>query len=279
MSSIDKLKRMHVLRWILIPIVGFVLNWAVGAVLFIGALISAISFDALPFAYGFFVSLLIVLACSILAPIRSRNVLLILWGLSFIPIVPSLMRALRADSEMGPQYFGWLGFLGWLIGGLLAIAMLRFWFNPERSSQSTKRVLVGSGILIVALFAMWYAWFVDFTARPDPIPAQLYNTNVKAFYSYRLAGFLDETYLWKFETDEATIRAIATKFNVRETDTVPEDFFIWRPHWWPDELPQNFLAFKTEGFVFHERPSDGAYYFLLYDKDKQQAFVWLDANF
>ena len=164
---------MHVLRWILIPIVGFVLNWAVGAALFIGALISAISFDVLPFAYGFFVSLLIVLACSILAPIRSRNVLLILWGLSFIPIVPSLMRALRADSEMGPQYFGWLGFLGWLIGGLLAIAMLRFWFNPERSSQSTKRVLVGSGILIVALFAMWYAWFVDFPARPDDARANL----------------------------------------------------------------------------------------------------------
>jgi hypothetical protein len=148
-----------------------------------------------------------------------------------------------------------------------------------------KFTVAGIGVLIVLLVAIFVLLSV-YTQIPKPmkaaaLPRELstFGQTVTSFQHYDLGGFIDSEYLWRIEAPASTIQAIIQQKQMSQTNTVPSAFYDMAVIGWPDSLPANAEAFQSRGFLGDARGQDGMHYFLLHDKQKGQAYVWVKNNF
>jgi len=218
---------------------------------------------------GFIMGSLIVLAGSFVAP-RHRIV---------TAIVLCLVGTLSAI------FFLSFHAIGALVGGLIAVAFVAWWFHPRRTVRSTSWVAIGAGAALFAFIGLVYARYVDRPARPEQLPFELTHalgtnaSRVTAFYRYDLGGFIDHQWLWCIDAKPDAVALIVTGLGLRSTNAVPQRFWRMPPHYWPRSMPPGAEAFQSQSFFADGRGHDGDHYFLLHDKTQQRAFVWFKSNF
>jgi hypothetical protein len=140
-------------------------------------------------------------------------------------------------------------------------------------------------VLIVALVTI-FVLLSAYAKIPKPmkataLPSELstFGQTVASFHHYDLGGFIDSEYLWRFDTDTKTLASITRQLQLSPTNTVPSAFYDMSVIGWPDSLPANAEAFQSRGFLGDARGQDGMHYFLLHDKQKGHAYVWVKNNF
>ena len=218
---------------------------------------------------GFTMSLLIVLAGSLLAP---RQRLVVAFGLCV------------AGTTLATALWSF-HLLGSLVGGLAAVAFVGWWFHSRRTRRSTLWVSVGVFVAVFVFAAVVFARFVDMPARPKALSvelAQVLGTNaslVTAFYRYDRGGFIDHEWLWRIDATPEAIALVVSGLGLRSTNAVPRDFWRMPPHYWPRSMPAGGEAFQSPMFSGDGRGPDGAHYFLVHDKAQSRAFVWVKDNF
>ncbi len=271
MEPINNHSPKNILRWILVPIAAYAVFHLSSILLFIAAVINVIPFQASLILFGLVGGFFAILTGMYLAPahkIKTGAILALTLPLLFV----ILSRSFHSHDL--------IQFVATAFGGLLAVLIQRKNNNLVAMSSSRKPYLYGLLGILVIIGGFLFARIMDFPARPDSLPNQgLGKLNVSSFYSYRLAGFIDETYLWRMDAEEETVRTLADSLDLEEIRKVQDDFFYWRPYWWPKKLPSNYLAFRSPGYEIGTRPSDDWYYYLVYDKDKKRAYIWVDQNF
>ncbi len=175
--------------------------------------------------------------------------------------------------------------VGALAGGLFAVAFVAWWIHPRRTRRSTVGVGVAVGAACLAFLSLVYARYVDWPARPEPLPPELsyaLGTNasgVAAFYRYDLGGFIDHEWLWRIDAKPDIVALVVGDLRLRSTNAVPPQFWRMPPHYWPRSLPAGAEAFHSPAFLADNRGPDGEHYLLVHDKTQDRAFVWVKSNF
>lgn len=275
----EKLSVKTIIRWILVPLASYSMTYVGGALVLFAMLIGFIplsgsteTIDIVSAVINGFGAVLAVLIGASLAPsYKARTAVVLALGIPFLSLVISREIQFHAVTNL----------IEAIVGGLVTALIVWLWVRPGHSTNTRKYIVALCAVSIILSGGLLFARFLDYPAYPDPLPNYygLEKFDIAQFYSYRLAGFIDETYFWRFQTNETTIQNIAAAFSLEKVDNIPSDFLYYRPFWWPKRVPDHFLAFKSQEFSFTTRPGDGTYYFLVYDQDLQRAFVWVDANF
>ncbi len=265
----------QILRWILVPIAALVSHYTVNALLVIMTISAFINHEtatwltSLSFTYA-------VVAASLTAPRHHLKVAFLTWFVLFIWSTPNFWNVnyLQIPHDMLVSIL-----IAPLLGGLLAIGALYFWYSPQRTVQAKKYALAGIATILAIVFTIQYIKTLDFSPQPDPLPSALTGLNITNFYSYDLGGFIDTQEAWRIDANETEVIAVASRLDLQEVREVPKEFFSSRPSWWPNSLPKNYRAWTSSGFVANKRGQDGNHTFLLYDQDLEQGYIWLKNNF
>ena len=218
---------------------------------------------------GFTMGLLVVLAGSLLAPRQRLAVALVLFGAG-TALATALLR---------------FHLLGTLIGGVVAVAFVGWWFHSRRTGRSTLWVAVGVCVALFVFIGVAFARFVDRPSQPDALSPELAHalgTNaslVTAFYRYDHGGFIDHEWLWRIDATPEAMALVVSGLGLHSTNAVPRDFWRMPPHYWPRAMPAGGVAFQSSMFSEDTRGPDGAHYFLVHDKTQSRAFVWVKDNF
>ena len=218
---------------------------------------------------GFTMGLLIVLAGSLLAPRQRLAVALVL----------CVAGTARASVHMSVYS------LGTLVGGIVAVAFVAWWFHPQRTRRSALWVGIGVCASCFVFIGVVFARFVDRPAHPEALSPQLVHalgTNaslVTAFYRYDRGGFIDQEWLWRIDATPEAMTLVVGGLGLRSTNAVPRAFWRMSPHYWPRSMPAGGEAFESPMFSGDSRGPDGSLYFLVYDKAQSRAFVWVKDNF
>jgi hypothetical protein len=265
----NKFWRTELWRWVLVPCAAtaaYFLALVLGVLLLISSRFPPSLAE--PTA-GFIMGLAVVIAGSVMAPrhrLATAIVLCILGALSAAIFVRFL-------------------FLSACIGGLAAFGFIAWWYRPGRTGSATRRVaLIASGVFITILVIV-YSRHADWPARADPLPPQLADilgtngSRVVAFYRYDRGGFIDHEWLWRVDTDSNMVELMVTKLDLQPTNTVPRQFWRLPPFYWPRSMPADAVAFQSRLFWGDQRGPDGSHYFLLHDRQRKRAFVWVKDNF
>lgn len=256
-------------RWVLVPCAVFAA--AVGAlyiILFV-FVFGPFPKDLVEPTAGFLMVASIVLAGALVAPRWSLAVALVLCAAATLTAVWFMKMSIVSASA----------------GALAAVMFVGIWFGPGRSPASTRWIAIGlvcGALMFLGLVALRH---LDWPAQPDDLPPELRETlgvedaHAVTFYAYDLGGFIDREWLWRIHARADLIAQVIAGLKLRRTDAVPPSFWRMAPHYWPRSLPTGAEAFHSPGFTADGRGQDGAYYFLLYDKAHQRAFVWFKNNF
>lgn len=218
---------------------------------------------------GFTMGLLTVLSGSLLAPRQRLAVALVL-----LVSVTALATTLLSFH-----------LLGTLIGGIVAVAFVAWWFHSRRTARSSLWVGIGVCAAFFVFIGVVVARFVDRPAHPEALPPQLAHilgTNaslVTAFYRYDRGGFIDHEWLWRIDATPEAMALLVSGLGLRSTNAVPRDFWRMPPHYWPRSMPPGGEAFQSPMFEGESRGQDGSHYFLVHDKTQSRAFVWVKDNF
>ena len=218
---------------------------------------------------GFTMGLLIVLAGSLLAP-RQRLAVALVLCVAGTALATALMS---------------FHLLGTLVGGIVAVAFVAWWFHPQRTRRSALWVGIGVCAAFFVFISVVFARFVDRPAHPEALSPQLVHalgTNaslVTAFYRYDRGGFIDHEWLWRIDATPEAMALVVSGLGLHSTNAVPRDFWRMPPHYWPRAMPAGGVAFQSSMFSEDTRGPDGAHYFLVHDKTQSRAFVWVKDNF
>jgi len=218
---------------------------------------------------GFTMGLLVVFAGAFLAP---------RWRL-IIGIILLVANAIFVATFLKLQ------FLSTLVGGIVAVVFIGWWFSSKRTRGSIKKFGLGVGIALFVFSGVVYARFVDIPAIPKGLNSELayaLGTNasqVHAFYCYDQGGFIDHEWLWRIDAPPETIALVVSRLEMRSTNTVPQSFWKMPPYYWPRSMPSGGEAFQNSLFTGDKRGPDGTYHFLVHDKIQNRAFVWVKDNF
>lgn len=171
------------------------------------------------------------------------------------------------------------------VGGLAAVILVAWWFDPRRTARATRWVALTGGLAVVGFLGVVLARYVDWPPRRDGAPLELVEalgadpTRVAAFYGYDLGGFVDHEWLWRIDTSPEVMAHIVQYLGLRRTETVPQQFWRMPPHYWPRAMPERGEAFQSPEFRSEGRGPDGPHYFLLHDRTRRRVFVWFKSNF
>lgn len=256
-------------------------RWLVAAGAVVGAFFAASYFSLIVLMFGpfpkdlaaptagFTMGLLIVLAGSLLAPRQPLAVALVLCVAG-----TALATALMSFH-----------LLGTLVGSIVAIAFVAWWFHPQRGRRSAWWVGIGVCVAFFVFIRVVFARFVDKPEHPDPLSSELVHvlgknaSLVTAFYRYDRGGFMDHEWLWRIDATPEAIAMVVRGLGLRSTNEVPWGFWRMPPHYWPRSMPSRGEAFQSSMFSGDSRGPDGAHYFLVHDKRQSRAFVWVKDNF
>lgn len=177
------------------------------------------------------------------------------------------------------------GTFGTLTGGTIALAVIAWRFHPRHTPDSNSWIGITAFAAFFSFMAVGYARFTDRPARPDALPTELIEVlgmnapRVAAFYRYDRGGFIDQECLWRIDARPDMVAQIIDGLGLHPTQTVPPGFWRMPPHYWPRAMPARGEAFQSPMFPADGRGRDGSHYFLLHDRAKNQAFVWVKDNF
>ena len=218
---------------------------------------------------GFFMGSIIVLTGSIAAPRCRLTAAVVLFVFGVLPLVVLM------DFH----------YISALVGGLISVAFVAWWFDPHRSARATRRAKIGASLAFFAFIFLVYSRYVDMPARTDQLPSELNHalgtnaSRVSGFYEYDLGGFIDAQWLWRIDAKPDIVALIVAELGLQRTNTVPQRFWRMPPHYWPRSMPASAEAFQSEWFVANDRGRDGNHFFLLQDKSQDRTFVWFKSNF
>jgi hypothetical protein len=122
--------------------------------------------------------------------------------------------------------------LGTLVGGIVAVAFVGWWFHARRTARSTLWVAIGVCVAFFVFIGVVFARFVDRSAHPEELSPELVQalgTNaslVTAFYRYDRGGFIDHEWLWRIDATPEATTLVVSGLGLRSTKSVPRDF--WR---------------------------------------------------
>ncbi|MFO0691277.1 MAG: hypothetical protein U0900_21440 [Myxococcota bacterium] len=178
-----------------------------------------------------------------------------------------------------------LSAIGSAVGALTAIGIASGWSIDGELAPRLRRGLRLVGLAAPIAFAV-FVWsrYVDWPARPDPLPTWLQEAlgadaaRVRACYATDLGGFLDREALWRIEADEAVLDVLVGKLALEPVAEAPEAFFRMPPRDWLRALPPAGRAHASPGFRSGSRGGDGDHYLLVRD-GAGRAFVWEKRNF
>src|SRR5262245_12941623 len=159
---------------------------------------------------GFTMSLLIVLAGSLLAP---RQRLAVALGL-FV-----------AGTALATSLLSF-HLLGSLVGGIAAVVFVGWWFHPRRTRRSTLWAAIGVSVAVFVFSPVVFARYVDRPSRPVALSPELVHalgTNaslVTAFYRYDRGGFIDHEWLWRIDATPEAIALVVGRLGLRSTSAV-----------------------------------------------------------
>ena len=176
-------------------------------------------------------------------------------------------------------------FVGALVGGLFAVGLIGWRLHPQRSTRSTVWVGGALGAAFFVFIGLVYCRYIDWPARPDPLPSELTHTlgdsdlHITAFYQYDLGGFIDQEYLWRIDAKPDAIALVVNDFELQSASAVSQRFWRLPPHYWPRSMPTDAEAFQSPAFSADSRGPDGFHYFMVHDQTQEKAFVWFKSNF
>lgn len=174
---------------------------------------------------------------------------------------------------------------GTLVGGIVAVAFVAWWFSSRRTKRSTLWVGMGVCVASFVLIGVVYARLVDRPAHPEALSPELVRalgTNaslVTAFYRYDRGGFIDHEWLWRIDATPEAMAFVVSGLALSSTNVVPREFWRMSPHYWPRSMPAAGEAFQSPMFSSDSRGHDGAHYFMVHDKAQRRAFLWVKYNF
>lgn len=218
---------------------------------------------------GFLMGLLVVLAGALLAPRRRLTIALILFA-SGTALAATVLK---------------MHFPGVFTGGVVAVAFVGWWIHRRRTVRSTRWVGVGIFAAILVYIGVACARYSDRPASPDALSPELVQalgnkaSMVSAFYRYDRGGFIDREWLWRIDAPPEVIALAVSRLKLERANAVPREFWMMPPHYWPRSMPADGEAFQSPTFSTDRRGPDGSHYFLVHDKAKGRAFVWVKDNF
>lgn len=123
-------------------------------------------------------------------------------------------------------------------------------------------------------------------ARSVPCPGPLYAlrqhcADIRDLTVHNLEGFIDASYLATFRPPPGVVRAFATTNLIPEVALarVPDTLWKQPPVWWATSRDTAAHVYMTPGFSFDSREGDGDYYLLVEERESEDVFVLLHANF
>ncbi|MBY0402022.1 hypothetical protein K2X89_17140 [Myxococcota bacterium] len=178
-----------------------------------------------------------------------------------------------------------LSLVGSLAGALVAIGMAAGWsVEGEVAAPLRRGVRIVALVALIGFVAFVYGRYVDWPARPDPLPPTLKDAlgpdaeRIDAFYETELGGFLDRESLWRIAAEEAVLDVLVERLALEPVSEAPAAFFAMPPRAWPRALPSAGQAYASPGFRSGSRGPDGEHFFLVRDRNGH-AFVWVKSNF
>lgn len=171
------------------------------------------------------------------------------------------------------------------IGGVLSVVYTTWRYSAARTPRSTRWVKRATALALAIYLAAFYYRYADYGEVPDPLPyelAELFRDDeqaLSAFYLYDRGGFLDDEYLWCIEAKPEVIERIIGHLELQPANDIPGGFLRMPPHYWPRTVSADSATYRSEDFPTYGRGPDGDHYFMLFDRSRDKAFVWLKANF
>lgn len=142
-----------------------------------------------------------------------------------------------------------------------------------------RRLRLAALVVLAASALTLLSRLFDFPAFQDPdVPGHL-DPGTTKFYSYSLGGYLDQEYLWRIDGDRVAIEAAISGLGLQRADSIPTEFWRFRPYYWPKKRPSGAVGYRSQLFEASQRGHDGIHYFAVHDPASNRAYVWVKDNF
>jgi len=152
--------------------------------------------------------------------------------------------------------------------------------------RTASRVAAAFAVAVLGVFAVRYAQWIDWPARPAPADHPLAGLGdraalVRELFVYELpGGFIDTEYVARLRAEPALLPALIDSWSLEPVppDGVPDAFWTAPPaYWWNPPRTGEFYA--TRDFPWTGRGRDGDHYFLLRVPDRDELWLWYKRNF
>jgi hypothetical protein len=140
--------------------------------------------------------------------------------------------------------------------------------------------MLGALVLCAALGVALYAGSIGWPARPiiNP-PADLCglpHAQIQSALVYELPTLVDRHTLCRLTPNVGFEWPDAAGLGLAE---VPQEFWSQPPYWWQPRRSAEAKFFMTSGFMADTRGPDGLYSLSMYDKAKNEIYIWFKYNF
>ena len=155
---------------------------------------------------------------------------------------------------------------------------------------------------VTVLFMLFYyplipafqdqAKFIDWPGDMDPLPVELARMlhSQSGYREYRLSSFSSwyTGKLWQVNIDAEKMARLEEGLNLKQVNEAPPGFFRLPPCYWPRSLPERGVLYESfpapkdssklpgmlTGLLEKLPTLPGVTTFVLYDSEKQRAYVW-----
>jgi hypothetical protein len=153
---------------------------------------------------------------------------------------------------------------------------------------------VRSAVILTSIVWLPIAGFVvyraldykDLLARAVTCPGHIHWLaphcgDVTDFREYMLEGFIDRSFVARFEMQPGAVSAVAARNGLAAVDPARIPASVWQqpPIWWKPERNAQTRAYATAGFPYEERGSDGDHYLFIANSSTNDVYVFFKLNF
>jgi hypothetical protein len=105
--------------------------------------------------------------------------------------------------------------------------------------------------------------------------------DVTDYREYMLEGFIDRSFVARFEMQPGAVSAVAARNGLAAVDPARIPASVWQqpPIWWKPERNAQTRAYATAGFPYEERGSDGDHYLFIANSSTNDVYVFFKLNF
>jgi hypothetical protein len=173
------------------------------------------------------------------------------------------------------------------IGAVFAWVLSKVFRIGAQVERRRALVLISLVWIPIGAFAGYQVFhYKGVFARSVPCPGPLYAlrqhcADIRDLTVHKLEGFIDASYLATFRARPGVVRAFAATNLIPEVELarVPDTLWNQPPVWWATSRDTAARVYMTPGFSFDSREGDGDYYLLVEERESEDVFVLLHANF